>query len=80
MEVGKTIFSLDFINSQLDLSEGMIFIVLEVGEGDFEDSAFQGVVGIFQTSCAVDQGFPNSEIDQYCPSVDFDTGIITLGY
>jgi hypothetical protein len=54
VEVGETVLALDFIHSQLDLSEGMVFIVLEVGEGDFEDSSFQGVIGVFETSCAVD--------------------------
>lgn len=54
MEVGKTIFALDFVNSELDLSKGVILIGLEVGKRDFKYSTFQGVVGIFKTSRPVD--------------------------
>jgi hypothetical protein len=39
----------------------MVFIGLEVGEGNFEDSAFQGVVGIFETGRAIDQGLADSK-------------------
>lgn len=54
MEVRKTILALDLVDSKLDLSEGMIFIVLKVSKGDFEDSTFKGIVGAFETGCAVD--------------------------
>lgn len=39
VEVGEAIFTLDFVDTQLDLAEGMILILLEVGEGDLEYSA-----------------------------------------
>jgi hypothetical protein len=39
----------------------VVFIGLEVGEGDFKDSAFESVVGVFETSCTVDEGFADSE-------------------
>lgn len=60
MEVGETVFPLHFVHPELDLAEGMVFVVLEVGEGDFEDAAFQSVVGVLETGCAVDEGFADS--------------------
>jgi hypothetical protein len=39
VEVCEAVLALDFVNSQLDLSEGVVFIVLEVGKGDFENAA-----------------------------------------
>lgn len=46
VEVCKAVLALDFVNSQLDFSEGMVFIVLEVGKGDFENTALQSIVGV----------------------------------
>ena len=47
VEVGQTVLSLYFVDTELDLAEGVFLVVLEVGEGDFEDAAFEGVVGGF---------------------------------
>ncbi len=60
MKIGKTVLALDFVDSELDFSERMVFIVLEVGKGDFEDAAFECVVGVFETGRAIDEGFANS--------------------
>jgi hypothetical protein len=38
----------------------MVFVLLKVGEGDFEDSAFEGVVGVLETGGAVDEGFADA--------------------
>ena len=46
-EVCETVLALDFVDAEFDFSEGMFFVVLEVGEGNFENSAFEGVVGGF---------------------------------
>ena len=54
VEVGETVFALNFVDSELDLAESVVFIGLEVGKGDFKDSAFKGVVGVFETSCTID--------------------------
>ena len=54
MEVGEAVFALDFVDAELDFAEGVVFVVLEVGEGDFEDAAFEGVVGVFEAGGAVD--------------------------
>lgn len=60
MEVGEAILSLDFVDAELDLAEGVIFVLLEVGEGDFKNAAFEGVVGVLQTGCSVDEGFTDT--------------------
>jgi hypothetical protein len=61
VEVGQAILALDFVDAEFDFTEGVVFVVLKVGEGDFEDAAFEGVVGVFETSGAVDQGFADTE-------------------
>ena len=46
MEVGEAVLALDFVDAELDFAEGMVFVLLEVGKGDFEDAALEGVVGV----------------------------------
>ena len=60
MEVGEAVLALDFVDAELDFAEGMVFVLLEVGKGDFEDAALEGVVGVLQTSGSVDEGFANT--------------------
>ena len=60
MEVRKTVAALDLVDPQLDFAEGVVFILLEVGEGDFEDATFEGVIGVFETSGAVNEGFADT--------------------
>ena len=54
VEVGQAVLALDFVDSELDFSEGVVFIILEIGKGDFKDAAFERVVGIFETGRSVD--------------------------
>jgi hypothetical protein len=60
VEVGEAVLALDFVDAELDFAEGMVFVLLEVGKGDFEDAALEGVVGVLQTSSSVDEGFANT--------------------
>jgi hypothetical protein len=46
VKVGEAVLSLDFVDAELDFAESVVFVLLEVGEGDFEDAAFEGVVGV----------------------------------
>ena len=46
-EVCETVFTLDFVDAELDFTKGVFFVVLEVCEGDFENSAFESVIGGF---------------------------------
>jgi hypothetical protein len=47
----------------------MFFVLLEIGEGDFEYSTLERVVGVFETSCAIDEGFSDSI--RYAISIGF---------
>jgi hypothetical protein len=42
----------------------VVLILLEIGEGDFEDTAFESVVGVLETGGAVDEGL--ADTDEYC--------------
>lgn len=46
VEVGKTVLSLDLVDSQLDLSERLLLILVEVGERKLKDSTLEGIVGV----------------------------------
>lgn len=61
VEVGQTVLALDLVDAELDLAEGVVLIVLEVGEGDLEDTALEGVVGVLQTAGAVDQSLADTD-------------------
>jgi hypothetical protein len=62
VEVGQAVLALDLVDAELDLAEGVVLIVLEVGEGDLEDTALEGVVGILQTAGAVDQSLADTSL------------------
>ena len=47
VEVGQAIPSLNLINAQLDFAERLLLFLVEVGEGEFDDATFQGVVCVF---------------------------------
>lgn len=59
VEVGKVVFVLNFVNFQVNFMECMIFIFLEVSEGDFEDMFFECIVCVFEISCVVYKSFVN---------------------
>jgi hypothetical protein len=46
-KVGETVFALHFIDTEFDLSESVLFIVLEVCERDFEDTSLESIIGRF---------------------------------
>lgn len=60
MEVGKTVLALDLVDPQFDLAERVVLVLLEVGKRDLEDTALESVVGVLQTSGAVNEGLPNT--------------------
>jgi hypothetical protein len=61
VEVGQAVLALDLVDAELDLAEGVVLIVLEVGERDLEDTALEGVVGVLQTAGAIDQSLADTE-------------------
>jgi hypothetical protein len=60
VEVGEAVLALNLVNTELDLAESVVLVVLEVGKRNFEDTALQGVVGVLETSGSVDEGFSNT--------------------
>ena len=68
VEVGQAVLSLDFIDSELDFAESVVFVGLEISEGNLEDTALQCVVRRFETSRSVDQGLADT--------VDYDVRIL----
>jgi hypothetical protein len=38
----------------------VVLILLEIGEGDFEYPTLKSIVGVFETGCAIDEGFSNT--------------------
>lgn len=60
MEIGQAVLALHFVDPQLDLSERMILVFLQIGQGDLEYPPLQSVVRILKTSGPVDEGFPNA--------------------
>jgi len=49
-ERGKAVLAGDVLDPQLDLSERLLLVVVEVGEGELDDTALKRVVGV---SCRV---------------------------
>lgn len=55
VEVGKAVAALDLVGPQLDLPVGLL-IVVEVGEGNLENTTLEGVGGELGSGGAVDEG------------------------
>lgn len=60
MEVGKAVLALNFVNPQANLTERMILILLEVSEGDLEDTSLERIVRVLETSRAVHKSLANT--------------------
>lgn len=60
VEVGQAVLALNLVDAELDLAEGVVLILLQVGEGDLDDAALQGVVGVLETGGAVDKSLADT--------------------
>lgn len=81
MEVGETVLALYFVDAELYLAEGVVFVFLEIGEGDFNDSAFKGVVRVFETGGSVYKGFADTAFVRVGVEVKAWEGkCLTLGF
>lgn len=60
VEVGQAVLALDLVDSQADLAERVVLILLEIGERNLEDTALESVVGVLETGGAVDQGLADA--------------------
>ena len=47
MEVGQAVLALDLVNPELDLAERLLLVVVEVSEGNLDDTALKRVVRVF---------------------------------
>lgn len=46
MEIGQAVLALHFVDPELDLSERMILVFLQIGQGDLENPPLQSVIRI----------------------------------
>jgi hypothetical protein len=60
VEVGQAVLALDLIHTKLDLAESVVLVVLEISEGNLEDTALEGVVGVLETAGTVDQSLADT--------------------
>lgn len=86
VEVGQAVLALDFVDSELDLAESVVLILLEIGKRNFEYPALQSVVCILETSGAVDEGLADAVDTEKSECVplgeyeqDAEAGGLTLG-
>lgn len=70
VEVGQKVLALDLVNSQLDSSESVVLLALQVSKTDIDNSALEFVVGVLQTSASVDQGLANISVLESGRSLD----------
>ena len=56
VEVGEAVLALDLINTQLNLAERVLLVLVQVSERDLEDTALQSIVGVLHTLGTVDKG------------------------
>lgn len=63
VEVGQAVLALDFVDTELDLAEGVVLVLLEIGEGDLDDTALESIVRVLETGGSVDQGLADTELN-----------------
>jgi len=69
VEVGQAVPALDLVGPQLDLPVGLL-IVVEVGEGDLEDTSVEGVSGELGSGGAVHKGLARLTVLEEGGSLD----------
>lgn len=60
VEVGQAVLALDLVDSELDLAESVVLVLLQVRQGNLDNTALQRVVGVFQTSGPVDKSLADT--------------------
>lgn len=60
MKVGQAIFALDLVHSELDLSKGMVLILLQIGQRYLDNTTLERIVGVFETGRSVYQRLPDA--------------------
>lgn len=62
MEVGQAVLSLDLIDTELDLSESVVLILLQIRQRNLENPSFQSIVGVLNTGGPVDESLSDTVI------------------
>jgi hypothetical protein len=60
VEVGQTVLSLNLIDTELDLAESVVLILLEIRQRDLENSALQRIVCVLETGGSVDKSLSDT--------------------
>ena len=60
VEVGQAVLSLDLVDTELDLPECVVLILLQVCERNLEDSSLQGIICVLETSRSVDESLADT--------------------
>lgn len=70
VESRQAVLALDLVDAEADLAEGVVLILLEIGEGNLDDAALEGVVGVLETGGSVHQGLADTaqkiSVNQNC--------------
>lgn len=56
MEVGEAALSRDLVDTELDLSESLLLVLVEVREGELKDSTLEGVGRVLESLGSVGKG------------------------
>ena len=59
VESGQAVLALNLVDSEAHLSEGVVLVLLEIGQRDLDDTALQGIVGVLETGRSVHEGLAN---------------------
>jgi hypothetical protein len=60
VEVGQAVLALDLVDAELDLAEGVVLVLLEIGERDLEYPALESIVCVLETGGTVDEGLSDT--------------------
>jgi len=60
VEVGQAVLSLNLIDSELDLSERVVLILLEIRQRNLENSALQCIICVLKTGRSVDKSLADT--------------------
>ena len=74
VEVGQAVLSLDLIHTELDFSERVVLILLEIRQRNLEDSALQCIVCVLETGGSVDESLADTAEILECYHCDYIDG------
>jgi hypothetical protein len=82
VEVGQAVLALNLVDSESDLAESVVLILLQIGQGDLEYPALQCIVGVLETGGTVDEGLSDALkfVSIHGAMGDGDRGLRTLGW